>query len=132
MSSSLSYVRLLFTPMRTIDEGTCGFRGRVHFRVYNKDKPDKCGMKIYMLCDAKTGYVVKMVPYVGISKTVETVVTELSAPFYGKWHTIYMDRYFTSPTVVDLLWLNKTRVMGTVMPNRRGLPQEWRRQFDRL
>ncbi|CAK1581773.1 unnamed protein product [Parnassius mnemosyne] len=113
----------------TIDEGTCGFRGRVHFRVFNKDKPDKYGMKIYMLCDAATGYILNMVPYVGESKTVEQIVTELSEPYFEKWHTIYMDRFFSSPTVADLLWLKNTRVVGTVMPNRRGLPQEWRQQL---
>ncbi|CAG5056292.1 unnamed protein product [Parnassius apollo] len=112
----------------TIDEGTCGFRGRVHFRVYNKDKPDKYGMKVYMLCDAETGYILRMVPYVGDSKSVETIIAELSEPYFGKWHTIYMDRFFTSPTIADLLWLKETRTVGTVMANRRGLPQVWRQQ----
>lgn len=113
----------------TIDEGTCGFRGRVHFRVYNKDKPDKYGMKIYMLCDSATGYILRMVPYVGDSKTVVAIVTELSEPYFGKWHTIYMDRFFTSPMIADNLWLKETRLVGTVMGNRRGLPQDWRHQI---
>lgn len=112
----------------TIDEGTCGFRGRVHFKVYNKDKPDKYGMKVYMLCDAETGYILRMVPYIGDSKSVETIITELSEPYFGKWHTIYMDRFFTSPTIADLLWIKDTRLVGTVMANRRGLPQDWRHQ----
>jgi hypothetical protein len=112
----------------TIDEGTCGFRGRIHFRVFNKDKPDKYGMKIYMLCDAHTGYALRMIPYIGDSKTVEQIVTELTEPYFEKWHTVYMDRFFTSPTVADLFYLKKTRVVGTVMSNRRGLPQEWREQ----
>lgn len=51
----------------TIDEGTCGFRGRVRFRVYNKNKPDKYGMKLYVVCDAATGYVLKFEPYTGKS-----------------------------------------------------------------
>lgn len=112
----------------TVDEGTCGFRGRIHFRVYNKDKPDKYGMKIYMLCDAATGYILKMVPYTGDAKSVDTIVRELCEPFFGKWHTIYMDRFFTSPVIADILWLNDTRLVGTVMANRRGLPQDWRHQ----
>jgi hypothetical protein len=31
-------------------EGTCGFKGRVVFRVYNKDKPKKWGIKLNALC----------------------------------------------------------------------------------
>lgn len=123
--------QMTFSPDEelTIDEGTCGFRGKVHFRVYNKDKPDKYGMKIYMLCDAKTGYILKMVPYVGDSKTTQSIIMELCEPYIGKWHTIYMDRFFTSPTTIDLLWQKQTRAVGTVMANRRGLPRTWLQQF---
>ncbi|GBP72433.1 hypothetical protein EVAR_7092_1 [Eumeta japonica] len=53
----------------TIDEGTRGFWGRVHFKVFNKDKPDTYGMKIYMLCYSEMGYALRMIPYVGDSKT---------------------------------------------------------------
>jgi hypothetical protein len=38
----------------TVDEGICGFRGRVHFRVFIKGKPEKYGMKIF-LCEATSG-----------------------------------------------------------------------------
>jgi hypothetical protein len=30
----------------SLDEGTCPFKGRVKFRVYNKDKPNKWGIKM--------------------------------------------------------------------------------------
>ena len=33
----------------TVDEGICGFRGRVHFRVFIKGKPEKYGMKLFFL-----------------------------------------------------------------------------------
>ncbi|XP_049768515.1 piggyBac transposable element-derived protein 4-like [Schistocerca cancellata] len=38
-----------------IDEGMCGFCGRVVFRVYIKNKPDKYGIKMFTVCDSKTG-----------------------------------------------------------------------------
>ncbi|CAG5026249.1 unnamed protein product [Parnassius apollo] len=97
----------------TINEGTCGFRGE-SISEFNKDKPDKDGMKIYMLCDTETGYILRMIPYVGDSKTVTQIVTELNESYFDKWHTVYMDRYFTSPTVADLFWLRNTRIVGTV------------------
>lgn len=40
----------------TIDEGMCPFRGRVHFRVYMKNKPHKYGMKFFVLAEACSGY----------------------------------------------------------------------------
>ena len=32
-----------------IEEGKIPFRGKVHFKVYNPDKPDKYGVKSYQL-----------------------------------------------------------------------------------
>ena len=34
-----------------MDEGMIPSRGKVHFKVYNQDKPDKYGVKLYQLCD---------------------------------------------------------------------------------
>lgn len=112
----------------TIDEVTSGFRSRIDFKVYNKDKPIKYGMKMFMLCDAETGYALRMIPYTGDPNTVQEFVMRLMEPYLGKWHTVYMDRYFTIPTVFDLLWDQNTRAVGTVIQNWPGLPQEWRHQ----
>ena len=38
-----------------VDEGLVPWRGNIHFRVYNPDKPDKFGIKSYQLCDDR-GY----------------------------------------------------------------------------
>jgi hypothetical protein len=40
----------------TIDEGMIPFNGRVHFKVFNPDKPTKWGIKEYILCDAVKSY----------------------------------------------------------------------------
>ena len=38
-----------YKPERDLsfDEGTCPFKGRVHFRVYNPMKPNKFGIKLF-------------------------------------------------------------------------------------
>jgi len=41
----------------TIDKAICPFRGRIFFRVYIKGKPHKYGIKMFELCEAKSGYV---------------------------------------------------------------------------
>ena len=40
----------------TIDEMLRGFRGRVSFKQYMPKKPAKYGLKLFIICDAKTAY----------------------------------------------------------------------------
>ncbi|XKL64588.1 hypothetical protein PGB90_004674 [Kerria lacca] len=40
-----------------IDEAICPFRGRISFKVYMKDKPEKYGSKIYAITDTVTGFI---------------------------------------------------------------------------
>jgi hypothetical protein len=48
----------------TVDEQLITFRGRSGFKVYIPSKPGKYGMKVWMLCDAETGYCMNLQPYV--------------------------------------------------------------------
>ena len=72
--------RKQYTPHMylTIDEQLLGFRGKCPFRVYIASKPDKYGIKIVTLCDAKTFYMIDAIPYVG----KENRFTEDSLPTY--------------------------------------------------
>ena len=49
----------------SIDEGTCPFKGRVKFRVYNPMKPNKFGIKLYQACEATSGYCIRFDIYDG-------------------------------------------------------------------
>lgn len=40
------------------DEGTCPFKDRIKFKVYNPMKPNKFGIKLYQVCEARSGYCV--------------------------------------------------------------------------
>ena len=39
-----------------IDKGTIPFKGSIHFKVYNANKPDKYGIKTWKLCDSSNSY----------------------------------------------------------------------------
>ena len=60
----ITYEKLLenfekvWTPRKnlSIDEGTVPFKGRVHFKCYNPNKPDKYGIKTFKLCDSSNSY----------------------------------------------------------------------------
>lgn len=111
----------------TIDEGMCPFRGRIHFRVYMKNKPHKYGMKLYILSDPLTGYTLKFEIYSGKNQKDNSIIAlfdRLLEEYYYKGHTVYMDRFYTSPALLNALWKKNTNGVGTVMSNRKGLPKE--------
>ena len=62
---------LKYRPGRllSLDEGSCGFRGRVKFLTYNKDKPQKFAMKLFEVADSKNGYVCGFDIYCGKNET---------------------------------------------------------------
>jgi hypothetical protein len=53
----------------TIDKAICPFRGRIFFRVYIKGKPHKYGIKMFELCEAKSGYAYNLEVYTGAHPT---------------------------------------------------------------
>lgn len=110
----------------TVDEGMCPFRGRVSFRVFMKNKPNKYGLKFYVLSDAESGYILNMELYTGklgdTDNSINSLMLRLCENYLDKGHTIYMDRFYSSPTLFDLLWSKKTLAVGTVMKNKKELP----------
>lgn len=111
-----------------IDEAMCPFRGRVSFRVYNKDKPEKYGVKMYAVTDAVTGYVLCGEIYTGKVEnsdgTIASIFDRVCGKFYNKGHTIYMDRFYSSPTLFNMLFEKKTLAVGTVQKNRKEMPKD--------
>jgi len=122
----------VYTPEEqlTIDEAICPFRGRIFFRVYIKGKPHKYGIKMFELCEAKSGYVYNLDIYTGglptnsEHNTAFSVVNRLYDKIKGKGHCVYMDRLFSSPKIFDHLWGCKTKAVGTVMSNRKEMPKQ--------
>jgi hypothetical protein len=55
----------MYTPEENliIDKAICAFWRQIFFHVYMKAKPHKYGIKIYQLCEAKTGFVCSMDVY---------------------------------------------------------------------
>jgi len=110
----------------TIDEAISPFRGRIFFHVCVKGKPHKYGIKMFELCEAKSGYVYNLDEYTGAHPTnsehnmVFSVVDRLCDKIKGKGHCVYMGRRFSSPKIFDHLWGCKTtKAVGTVISNRK-------------
>ncbi|XP_046986051.1 piggyBac transposable element-derived protein 4-like [Schistocerca americana] len=111
----------------TIDEGMCPFRGRVGFKVYMVNKTNKYGIKLYIVAESKTGYIYNFEVYHGrddkLDNSASAVVKRLLGSLQGKSHTVYGDRFYTSVQLAEELARANTGLVGTVMPNRKGLPK---------
>ena len=49
----------------SIDEGMVPWKGRLSFRQYIPNKPDRFGVKLYIMCESKSGYMCSFNIYTG-------------------------------------------------------------------
>ena len=111
----------------SLDEGSMAWRGRLSFKVYNPNKPDKYGVKLYMVAEAKTGYVFDFEVYSGTGRaTIETVMN-LMAPLRNKGYHLYMDNYYNSVALSEQLLEEGVYTCGTLRMQR-GAPKDLQMQ----
>ena len=108
------------------------WKGRLSFKQFIPSKRHRFGIKLFVLCDVQTGYVQDIIVYTGKSTDISmitelgmsgSVVSTLMKPFIGKGHILYVDNWYTSPTLFRYLFRNQTGACGTVRPNRKGMPR---------
>ena len=114
----------------TVDERISPFRGRVSFKIYMPKKPHKYGIKLWVLCDSVTKYVVNFKVYCGKQNNKrevnqgENVVMDLTSHLAAGYN-ITTDNFFTSVPLAFKL-LNRSRnpmtLLGTVRANRKYIP----------
>ena len=113
-----------------VDEAIIAFRGKVHFRVFIKNKPDKYGVKAFKMCDSKNGYCCKIEMYTGKREEEPSekgatcdLVVRLVEDLAASGRIVFMDNYFSSPVLYHTLLDMGLRATGTAR-NRKGLPAE--------
>lgn len=115
----------VFTPWRSIaiDEALIKFYGRLSFKTYNPRKPAKYGMKAYKICDP-SGYTWKFRLYTGKAKdTIVGLVMSMMTGLLDKGYRLFMDNWYSSPTLFGELFKRKTHACGTVRANRVEMPK---------
>ncbi|CAM1329793.1 PGBD5 (predicted) [Pycnogonum litorale] len=129
----LEKFKIFYQPKQkiAIDEAMCAFRGRLHFRVYNPDKPDRYGIKMYELCDADTGFINNIEVYTGKvsdqrtdQSLTEQIVMRLIHKYLDQGYKVFMDNYYTSPALFDNLLVQETTAVGTLRKNRKEVPKK--------
>jgi hypothetical protein len=88
-----------FTPFQNlcIDESLVLFKGHLNFKQYIPSKRHRFGIKVFVLCDRETGYVLDFIVYTGATTDIiperefgisGAVVQTLAAKYLQKGHTL--------------------------------------------
>ncbi|XP_064629271.1 piggyBac transposable element-derived protein 4-like [Lineus longissimus] len=122
----------IYQPHQQIsaDEIMKKFKGRLSFKQYIPNKPNKWGIKIWSLCDSVSGYNLRWNIYTGKDEAAgremalgSKVVLSLLRGLDDSGHQIFMDNYFSSPDLYSVLKDKGIGACGTVRANRKGLPK---------
>ena len=107
----------------SFDEACCPFKGRVWFCVYNSNKPAKFHMKLFQICEGKSGYICAFHIYTKKNQTRCTQNAQVLDPsctttsnlvaglmdsvhLLDKGHRMYMDNFYASPKLYDELFFH--------------------------
>ncbi len=114
----------------TIDECAIAPKGRFSPTQYMPSKPLRKGLKVWMLCDSRSGYCHRTRIYVGkpsddlaAAALSHKVVTSLARGLEGRHHHIFMDSFFTSVPLLQHLLRQGLYACGPTNPCRRGYPE---------
>ena len=107
------------------------WKGRLSFKQYIPSKRHHVGMKLFMLCDCDTKFVLNFIVYTGAETELDnhpelgipgSVVLTLMKNYLMKNHTLFIDNWFSSPTLFERLLEERTKACGTVKKNRNEMP----------
>ena len=115
-----------------IDESLILFKGRLVFKQYIPTKRHGFGIKLFVLCDCKTGIILDFFVYIGTDVDFDTpselevsggVVKKLMDPYLDKGHILYTDNWCTLLELSLYLQGRNTASCGTVRSNRKKMPK---------
>lgn len=121
----------IYYPTRdlAIDESLMLWRGRLSFRQYMKSKASRYGIKFYVLADT-FGVCQKLHIYAGSRDLLvggrghaEKVVHLLLQDYVNCGHSLYINNYYASISLVTQLLDKRTFCTGTLRKNRAGNPK---------
>ena len=114
----------------TVDEQLMPCKTRCPYTQYVANKPDKFGIKFWLLNEVETKYVLNAFPYLGKNEARPPsiqlghhVVSKLVEPFRNKGYNITADNFFSSVPLAKDLLKDKFTYVGTMRHNRKELPE---------
>jgi len=126
-----SRYKACFSPYQNlcIDKLLLLYKGRLKFKQYIPSKRKQFGIKLYVLCNCCTGFVIDFTIYLGKGSGKKStigatgdIVMKLMDDYLNKGHTLYVDNWYTSSTLFELLRQKRTGACGTVKCNCKHYP----------
>lgn len=115
-----------------IDESIVPFKGRLVLKQYLPKKRNRFGIKLFVLCDVETRYILDFVVYCGSETDIEqiselgvsgSVVVTLLKDYFSSNRQLFVDNWYSSPKLFLYLKDNGIYACGTVKKNRKGMPK---------
>jgi hypothetical protein len=115
----------------TVDEQLVPCKTRCPFIQYIPNKPDKFGIKFWILADQKSKYTIRAFPYCGKDDTFynnttdklgQYIVKKLLEPYFDKGYHVTADNFFSNIELALFLKSKNTTYLGTVNKNKPDLP----------
>ena len=116
----------------SIDESLVLYKGRLVFKQFIPSKRSRFGMKIFLILDERTKFILNMILYTGSGHQLKynsnnfgyggAIALELLEPYLDQNRVVYMDNYFTGPILARHLLSKQTYLCGTLRKNRKYTP----------
>lgn len=123
-----------FCPFKDlrIDDSHMLYKRRLSFQQYKPER-NRFGIKTFVLCDCKTGYVLDFIVYTSAISDVDTfskkfgrsgnIVVNLLQQYLGKGHQLFVDNWFSSPALFKFLHSCTINSCGTIRKRRENMPR---------
>ena len=118
-------------------------KNKLSIKQYIKAKPIRWGIKTFLLCESKSGYIVNAEIYtgkrddgnvidnIGVTGNLVVRLTDMDE-IKGQNHIVYTDRFYTTVTLAEILLTRGIRLCGTAMTNRLSFPKDLKRRSKEL
>lgn len=98
-------------------------------KQFMKDKPTKWGYKLFVLADSDTGYTSKSEVSTTYGLSYSAVMDLLHLSLLGQGYILYVDNFYTSPTLFSDLYKEKNGCFGTIRKKQTGFPRTRKNYF---